>query len=543
MANLMGRSAGLVRRRLKRTSNAVKAFAIASKRLNEVRTAPPNLHVTQDAPFKRELSWIDDHTYKVTMANLGLFNPQSKEHLLDSFRHVSQAVARSNSVKNDSQRNYSIRDLLSEATKYGFQREELGKGLAALHHAFVKIGNLPNKQEKLDELYAISTRQYPAFVRDRGGSAHPILSSATPISQKIGMGPSLIGHTGKRKPASYEEKIGRDFKQSLEIHNEEGKLRTEMLAGVHLTDYLPFNGIIRPTGDSRPEAPRRTIHFALNGTVSPVNSGISDWSGKKVSVIVPIEKIRGWIANLHSVDTFGYGRLRLPPGSRVLVEKELADRNGLTEGQKLGHAEVVVVDPNADKYSHDYSPALHQETYAQLRKMGYPTARIGDRQWVMSIEQRDSELLRKAMTYRPLTNSNVEVPGVTYGLHVSERHGRYTETEPAVMNAFLKDLKKGNSAGVEIEKRHLLMEPRYYDNGTEEYIVETLKRAQNLSSDDFAKQIEEKQEALREGIANKKINQRDARRLRQEIGAMNKMHEIAIEIEENRLKKLGELSR
>lgn len=164
------------------------------------------------------------------------------------------------------------------------------------------------------------------------------------------------------------------------------ELKPEDFVAVHLTSFLPDDkGVMHPLGDNLPDYPRRSIHFCLNGPVGSHMFG--DWDKHKIAVLIPAHLIKGWFADINGVDSYGFGRLKLPKGTVILVEKKLAEEKKIKDGQSLGNAVIQVVDE--EEYSkkpapwnflsgkiYPYLTPFRKAVVHKISEMGYPPASI-----------------------------------------------------------------------------------------------------------------------------------------------------------------------
>jgi hypothetical protein len=96
---------------------------------------------------------------------------------------------------------------------------------------------------------------------------------------------------------------------------------------VHMTDYIPKNGVLEPTGNFnifghrfipyKLKIARQTIHFCFNSVVG--DHAYGNWKGKKYAILVPAVKIWNRLINITPNDTFIVGDLILPEGTEILA--------------------------------------------------------------------------------------------------------------------------------------------------------------------------------------------------------------------------------
>lgn len=165
---------------------------------------------------------------------------------------------------------------------------------------------------------------------------------------------------------------------------------------VRMTDNIPKDGVIYPASKYFTEgkgAQRRTIHWVLNG---PVDSHMyGNWGGHGVSIVVPYDKAKPWIHNGLPWDVFGVGKFKLPEGSHVLVSKEVAKKEGLKGGERLGNARAVVVDTESiqkrlEEAGEKTESPLQVGVMDFLRKEGIVARRA--HQWEMASSEIEKKL-------------------------------------------------------------------------------------------------------------------------------------------------------
>ncbi len=101
------------------------------------------------------------------------------------------------------------------------------------------------------------------------------------------------------------------------------QIAPDKLLFVHLTDYLPKNGVIQSDFTST-GAPRNTVHFALNhSVVNPLGAGgTKGWTEKKYAVIAPFNKTcsaNSPIGGKYN-DFMFEGNVTLPEGSFIYMQ-------------------------------------------------------------------------------------------------------------------------------------------------------------------------------------------------------------------------------
>lgn len=90
------------------------------------------------------------------------------------------------------------------------------------------------------------------------------------------------------------------------------------LTGVHMTDYLPLDGVIRTSTTTESRAtPLSTLHFALGEMV--VSHDMGNWEAKKYAVLVPFKNLEPQLMTVLHQDTFILGDLKLQPGAILIA--------------------------------------------------------------------------------------------------------------------------------------------------------------------------------------------------------------------------------
>jgi hypothetical protein len=187
----------------------------------------------------------------------------------------------------------------------------------------------------------------------------------------------------------------RNKSESIKAYLERSeKIKAEMnyhqLVAVHVVDYFPKNGIMKPLSRAkewlktfRQEQklekleyfPRETLHFCLNGMAGSHFYG--NFKGRQYAIIIPAHLIRSRIFCLFGVDTFVIGDLELPKGSYVLVfEGEKTDAEKIREKYKKisGKAEIKV-------YPEEEIKNQEKVIAEFLAGIGYTVFSSGNRQW------------------------------------------------------------------------------------------------------------------------------------------------------------------
>lgn len=94
------------------------------------------------------------------------------------------------------------------------------------------------------------------------------------------------------------------------------KVLYEKLYAVHMTDYLPKNGVLKAVTKDRARF-SATLHFSLGEPVLDHASNI--WSNKKFAILLPLKELRPQLANIFAQDSFIVGDLVLNKNSILLI--------------------------------------------------------------------------------------------------------------------------------------------------------------------------------------------------------------------------------
>ncbi|MBU0459277.1 MAG: hypothetical protein KJ597_01420 [Nanoarchaeota archaeon] len=133
---------------------------------------------------------------------------------------------------------------------------------------------------------------------------------------------------------------------------------------VHLTDYFPEEGMIKPAGEFE-ISPRYTVHFCLNGAVTSHEMG--DWEDKKIAVISPVTGLDKKAETFQPQDTIYVGRIQLPKGAIVLA------RDDIEVPSNVGLP--------VEKYRFENGEDLRQVIAERMFDMGYLPVQIDALRW------------------------------------------------------------------------------------------------------------------------------------------------------------------
>jgi len=262
---------------------------------------------------------------------------------------------------------------------------------------------------------------------------------------------SLLAESGVRNGVRMDLNRFRDerYRARLEeLRNLDGQF-----VMVHATDYVPKDGVVRPTGEFEPGIARDSIHFSLNSLVG--SHAYGNWASKGVVILVPFQGASSWVHNFNPVDTFGFGKLVLPEGSTVLVAKEKAEQEKLRDGQKLGKAVVRIVDAekeNSELNASGFAIKAGQQTVGQLGRASLGGVDSALHYAVVK------ELLRKGVL--PMTagmwswNGWFDIGGLRqYAEQRGFKTGGHYDSLPHVLQNFSLLLRQANGKGTFAEER------------------------------------------------------------------------------------------
>ena len=162
------------------------------------------------------------------------------------------------------------------------------------------------------------------------------------------------------------------------------RLNIDALMAVHLTNYFPQGGVLKPVGISiklpvgshEVYFPRETIHFALNGPVGSHMYG--EWEGCKFAILIPLRLIFERIVVLSPQDTFLIGELKLPRGTEIVgATTDLQRKNA-------GAAALIPLTLGEDTF---------QGTRRRLKEKNYIVATIAKDGWLFDYSA-EAEVIR-----------------------------------------------------------------------------------------------------------------------------------------------------
>ena len=190
------------------------------------------------------------------------------------------------------------------------------------------------------------------------------------------------------------------------------------LVAVHLSKYLPVNGIIRSLNSVFPEDTlRNTVHFSINHPVGNVGF-YGNWDSTKYAVIAPLDKLcaeeNNQIWNFNVVDTYFIGDVNLPSDSTIivssnayedLVEQGIVDKDTLMskifdERYPPKSDDHLVIEKDGIRYMILSWNAgnLREETYREIARQDYECMPGGQWNWGWSgAEKEDQERVANKM--------------------------------------------------------------------------------------------------------------------------------------------------
>ena len=301
------------------------------------------------------------------------------------------------------------------------------------------------------------------------------------------------------------------------------------LVAVHLTDYLPKNGIIKPLGRYSDYQPRETTHFALNGIASPFM--LNGSQNKQIAVVVPVEKIRHWLTTLTFENSYGHGTLKLPVGTKIFITREKALENRVTDKQMLGNAEINILNlkdskilkvPRGynsinDRFDYENLSLFHRALYHKLTEMNYPVIiRSGfiDREYYGYNKNRnwiDSKLRNSIITkFKGTKGLETKRRGLT-GFYAGIQ-------EPENMHKLIEQIKEKK---ITLETLQLFRNAEIYN--TDVYLK---------SIDSKKRQIESIQNKINNGESDEANNRKELKRQLEVLNTMLKTRELAMQVNE-----------
>lgn len=189
---------------------------------------------------------------------------------------------------------------------------------------------------------------------------------------------------------------------------------------VHVTDYFPTRGTIKTTGEATgSQEPRETVHFTRNGVVGDHLHG--KWHHKTFVTIMPEHQLQDRVLYSGDHDTFVYGGVDLPHGSRILVHGKRLDDAQKSHITKLvgatdwndAHAKIKAFDPARGIHGHEVDfggrkitisgltdeemeskTSLADATHRHLSSLGIKPIKIGQDYSVGHVDGNDHQFKR-----------------------------------------------------------------------------------------------------------------------------------------------------
>jgi len=185
------------------------------------------------------------------------------------------------------------------------------------------------------------------------------------------------------------------------------KFNTKASSLIHVTNHFPIGGTIKTTaqatdGQSEGNWARETVHFTRNGIVGDHLHG--KWHGKAFVTILPEHEMQDRVLYSGDHDTFVYGGVDLPNGSRILVHGNRLDDSQKSHITKLvgarhwdeAHERIRAFDPERGIHGHEVDfggrkitisgltdkemeskTALADATHRHLNSLGIKPIKIG----------------------------------------------------------------------------------------------------------------------------------------------------------------------
>jgi len=233
---------------------------------------------------------------------------------------------------------------------------------------------------------------------------------------------------------------------------------------VHVTNYFPTGGTIKTTGEATGgQWARETVHFTRNGVVGDHLHG--KWQHKPFVAIMPEHQLQDRVLYSGDHDTFVYGGVDLPHGSRILVHGNRLDDSQKAHITKLvgatdwndAHEKIRAFDPERGIHGHEVNfggrkitisgladeemeseTSLADATHRHLSSLGIEPIKIGQ-DYSVGYVDRDDQQFRRVYGDTGLVQAHYggkRIPGSKYsselgasfkfqgsGLHDNSPHG------------------------------------------------------------------------------------------------------------------------
>lgn len=236
---------------------------------------------------------------------------------------------------------------------------------------------------------------------------------------------------------SYEDEKARLLRIYLE---ETRKLvgNTKGLIAVHLTDFFPERGIIKPTsaGTTKVEYngkayeihyPRETIHFTLNGPVEAAGGGLyGTWEQKKYAILIPLEDMIQRVVNFAPMDTFIFGELKLPKSAEIIGK----EKDAKWKADSAGNARIITI-KDGDDIKEAVKNRIREKGYAVSITHDYGWSRVTAEEWKKSEDA--AKLMMSAMKWTEAFGEMSKKIGKDMKLHADTE---FSELESDVEKVF-----------------------------------------------------------------------------------------------------------
>lgn len=88
------------------------------------------------------------------------------------------------------------------------------------------------------------------------------------------------------------------------------------LTAVHVTNFIPENGILSANKNLDNQKFRTTMHFSLGEMVLSHHNG--NWDSSQFAVLIPFREIKSQVINVYHQDTFVFGKIKILPGATIV---------------------------------------------------------------------------------------------------------------------------------------------------------------------------------------------------------------------------------
>ena len=191
----------------------------------------------------------------------------------------------------------------------------------------------------------------------------------------------------------------RDITREQKNNEKEIKSISDLVL-VHLTDYIPKDGIIRTPKEAgatlstsflghKFETPRerKTIHFTLNGEVTNNTGG--SFHGRKYAIIIPLKNIdKEKIAGGNLADIYTNGSLKIPEGSYILCPSREHIEGQIGDNLQVIEYETTDITQSVDGYAN-----------LLISKLGYKVERVGFDEWTNDSDTKKAQSILNKEKY------------------------------------------------------------------------------------------------------------------------------------------------